>query len=747
MSNAAKFEVPGAGDDGQVYAYNEVGDAFALTDLSAVYQPIDSDLTALAALTTTPFGRGLLELANAAALRSTAGLVIGTDVQAYSSVLAATTASFTTADETKLDGIEAGATADMSAAEILAALLTVDGAGSGLDADLLDGNSSAAFATAGHNHDATYQPLDSDLTAIAALTTTTFGRALLALADAAALRTAADVGAEAVGGDLTGTVGNAQIAAGAVGATELATDAVTNAKVADDAIGIAELSATGTPSSSTFLRGDNSWATPSGGASALDDLTDVTITGASTGQVLKYNGSAWVNDTDATAGGTSALDDLSDVTITAAASGDILRHNGTAWVDTPGTTHFEAAGAVAAHEADTTSVHGIADTSVLATDSDVSTAVSNHAAATDPHGDRAYADGLASNYEAAGAVATHSADTTSVHGISDTSALLTTSSGIDALSDVTITAAASGDILRHNGTAWVDAVGTTHFEAAGAVAAHEADTTSVHGIADTSALLDTADIGVSVQGYSSVLAATTASFTTADETKLDGIEAGATADMSAAEILAALLTVDGAGSGLDADLLDGNSSAAFATAGHDHTGTYQPLDSELTALAGLTSAADKLPYFTGSGTAALADLTTFGRSIIDDADAASVRGTINAVARINGGVETVATNSTATGSVTVDLANGNLHALTLTGNITTLTLTGSTASRLCSLTLVITQDSTGGRSITWPASVKWLPAGSAPTFTTTLSTVSVVEMFTIDNGTTWYAGLAGTGIS
>lgn len=36
-----------------------------------------------------------------------------------------------------------------------------------------------------------YQPLDSDLTAIAALTTTGYGRALLALADAAALRTAA----------------------------------------------------------------------------------------------------------------------------------------------------------------------------------------------------------------------------------------------------------------------------------------------------------------------------------------------------------------------------------------------------------------------------------------------------------------------------------------------------------------------------------------------------------------------------
>lgn len=43
-----------------------------------------------------------------------------------------------------------------------------------------------------------YQPIDSDLTAIAALSTTSFGRALLTLADAAALRTAAALGTAAV---------------------------------------------------------------------------------------------------------------------------------------------------------------------------------------------------------------------------------------------------------------------------------------------------------------------------------------------------------------------------------------------------------------------------------------------------------------------------------------------------------------------------------------------------------------------
>ncbi len=142
---------------------------------------------------------------------------------------------------------------------------------------------------------------------------------------------------------------------------------------------------------------------------------------------------------------------------------------------------------------------------------------------------------------------------------------------------------------------------------------HAGDTTDVHGIADTLDLLDSTHLvaGDPHPGY----------LTPAEA---DAAYQPTDADLSA---IAALSTT-----AFGRSLLALADASALRTAAGTVIGTdVQAQDAELSALAALVSAADRLPYFTGSGAAALATFTQAARDLLDDANAAAMRATLGLV--------------------------------------------------------------------------------------------------------------------
>jgi hypothetical protein len=98
-------------------------------------------------------------------------------------------------------------------------------------------------------------------------------------------------------------------------------------------------------------------------------------------------------------------------------------------------------------------------------------------------------------------------------------------------------------------------------------------------------------------------------------------------------------------------------------------------------------------------------------------------------------VETLYSANTST-AITVDLANGTVQNLTLTGNAT---ITMPTAVAGKSFIIILSQDGTGSRTVTW-STVSW-PGATAPTITSTASKRDIFSFFS--NGTSWFGATIG----
>lgn len=240
------------------------------------------------------------------------------------------------------------------------------------------------------------------------------------------------------------------------------------------------------------------------------------------------------------------------------------------------------------------------------------------------------------------------------------------------------------------------------------------------------------EVGTDVQAYSSVLAATTASFTAADETKLDAIEAGADVT-DAVNVTAAGAVMD---SEVDADIKT----------------LSLPANTTITTFA--QTVLDDTSGAAVRATIGVVDPSTFAATILDDTSAAEVRTTIEAQGSTITDAGSYITATTVDGALQESFSGQYArNRVSSSGSSETLTLHPAqyiTMSANCTFTFptVTTQGHTfllrlnGSFTPTFPASVDWAD-GTAPTYSGT----ALYGFTTFDGGTNWLGNYIGGGFA
>ena len=241
-----------------------------------------------------------------------------------------------------------------------------------------------------------------------------------------------------------------------------------------------------------------------------------------------------------------------------------------------------------------------------------------------------------------------------------------------------------------------------------------------------------------------------------DGSKLDGIEAGATADQTASEILTLIKTVDGAGSGLDADTVDGFAPTSFLRSDANDTASHHITFSD-NAKVKIGTGEDLQIYHDGNNsyldnvtgelrlqTDGTMRLMTTNFNVVDENNSDTI---INAAA--DGAVELYYDNTkmfetTSSGiklakncqaplstltdgaTITVDFSTATHFTVTLGGNRTFGDPSNVSNAVGSSGSIFIVQDGTGSRTAAFHADYKFA-GGSDPTLTTTANAVDRID--------------------